>query len=66
MAGLFSKPKEPTVRPPAPMPDDNDPAILAADRRRRASMIGRGGRASTILSESGPGRNDEFRSLKLG
>ena len=66
MSALFRSPKTPEVKPTAPMPDESDPAILAADRRRRSSMIGRGGRASTILSESGPGRNDEFRSLKLG
>jgi hypothetical protein len=52
MAALFSTPKvaTPVVKPPATMPDTDDPAVLAAKRRATAEAAGRGGRASTILT----------------
>jgi hypothetical protein len=60
MSNPFSKPQQPaalanppTVTPPARMPDPNDPAVLEAARRKQMEILGRGGRASTILT----GRN---------
>lgn len=53
MGGLFGgskSPPPPAVKPPAPMPDENDPAVLAAKRKQLADVSARGGRASTILS----------------
>jgi hypothetical protein len=48
MAGLFSKPKMPEVKPPAPMPDPENQNDAA--RRTMARETNRGGRRSTILS----------------
>lgn len=56
MSALFSSPKmpaAPVVKPPAAMPDTDDPAVLAAKRRSMAEAAGRGGRASTILTAPG-------------
>lgn len=57
MAGLF-KAKKPEVKPVAPMPDENDPAIRAAKRKQVSQMMGMGGRRSTILSEGFGGMED--------
>lgn len=65
MGALFSKPKTPQVKPPAPMPDENDPGIMAAAIRKKNAITTRGGRASTILSDAGGGTSD-FGSSKMG
>ena len=53
MSGLFGGgPSTPEIKPPAPMPDSESPAILEAGRRRRGEMTRIGGRASTILSDA--------------
>ena len=49
MGGLFGK--KPKVEPPSRMPDEQDPALIEARRKRLAEQRGRGGRESTILSE---------------
>lgn len=51
MGGLFGKPKVPKVEDPARMPDEEDPAVEEARRRRAEAARSRGGRASTILSD---------------
>ena len=53
MAALFSKPKMPEVKDPAPLPppperSDADTAALA--ERQRAGFFNRGGRATTMLT----------------
>lgn len=50
MSGLFKTPK-PAVTPTLPMPDENDPALLEAKRRRTMETLGRSGRGSTILDD---------------
>lgn len=49
MSGLFKKPK---VEPASRMPDPEDPAIIAERRRKIAEAQQRGGRDSTIMSDS--------------
>lgn len=66
MAGLFSKPKTPEVKPPAPMPDMNDPAVMAADRKRRAGMVAQGGRRSTLAGDGGGMVSNEYTQDKMG
>lgn len=66
MAALFSKPKMPEIKPPAPMPDEQDPAVRAAGRRRVGQMMQRGGRRSTILSEGFGPRGDQFDRERMG
>lgn len=51
--------KPPTPPPPQPMPDLNDPAILAAKKRELQAASTRSGRASTQLS-------DDYGGVKLG
>jgi hypothetical protein len=46
------KPSTPKVEAPSPMPDEQDPALLEARRRKQAEMAARGGRQSTILSDN--------------
>lgn len=68
MSGLFGAKKQ-EVKPPAPLPDENDPSILAAGRKRISDNRAMGGRASTILSEGwGGGSNDssEYKQNKMG
>ena len=67
MGSLFSKPKVPAPKPPAPIVDAMDPAVLEAGRQRRRAMMAGGGRASTILS-GGAGSNmgSEYAKDKLG
>jgi len=64
MGALFSKPKTPELKPPAPMPDAEDPAVRAAGRRRVGRMMAEGGRRSTILSDAMG--SDEFSKSKMG
>jgi hypothetical protein len=63
MAALFS-PKMPETKPTAPLPDETSPGVLEARRRQQASMMGRGGRASTMLSDNEDG--GLFTGGKLG
>lgn len=51
MGSLFSKPKVPDIKPPAPMPTVNDEAVQRAKRNAIAAAQQRGGRASTILTD---------------
>lgn len=49
MAGLFSSPELPEIKPPTPVADE---AMLAKSKKKKIStMKKRGGRASTILSD---------------
>ena len=51
MSGLFSKPKMPEPPAPAPMqPSDED--LLKAKKRALLGQQARGGRQSTILSDT--------------
>lgn len=65
MGGLFGggskpPPPPPPPPPPLPMPDPNDPAILAAKRREEMLARARSGRASTLLSGTGDGGSDKL------
>jgi hypothetical protein len=55
MGGLFPKaPKiDMTPQKPAPMPDDQSPAVLEARRNATRAAMARGGRTSTILTGAG-------------
>jgi hypothetical protein len=66
MGSLFA-PKVPKPTPPAPIVDENDPAVMEAGRKRRREMASGGGRSSTILSGGG-GANmaAEYSGQKLG
>lgn len=72
MGGLFSKPKIPEPQPPAPMPDENSPGVLEAQRRNLNAIMSRSGRRSTILSgdtnakTSVPSFGDTYAKDKLG
>jgi len=48
LAGMFGK--KPATKPVVTMPDENDPAVLAAGAKRVNDMRGAGGRDSTLLS----------------
>lgn len=50
----------PPPPPPLPMPDINDPAVLAAKRRRLESAQAGSGRASTMLT------GEDYGGDKLG
>lgn len=68
MGGLFSAPKPPPppeIKPPAPMPDDNSPAVLAAKRAATAQAMARGSRQSTILTTA-ESRGGDYSGSKLG
>jgi len=58
MGGLF-KPKMPTPKPVATMPDENSPEAEAARRRAMEAARARSGRASTVLS-------GDYSNNKLG
>jgi hypothetical protein len=66
MGALFgggpSAPKLPPPPPVVPIPDLEDPAILAAKRKIQTEAAARSGRASTLLS----GGTDDYSSTKLG
>jgi len=73
MSGIFGGgQKMPDPKPPTAMPDETDPAVLAAERKRRQGMMARGGRVSTILSSgaggSAPSSNaaPEYSATKMG
>lgn len=73
MGALFGgTPSPPKPKPPAPMPDASDPAILEAQRRRRAAMATSGGRASTVLTgpggmmRQGTGNDEDYSRTVLG
>ncbi len=55
MGSLFSKPdipKPPPLPPPVRMPDPQDPAALEAKRRKQQEIAMRGGRVSTMLTDT--------------
>lgn len=52
---LLTPPKTPTVAESEPMPLADEEALTAARRRRASAARATGGRASTILSDSGDG-----------
>lgn len=60
MGGLFGGGKTVVQAPPIPdpprMPDPESPSAIAAKRRKAAQMAARGGRESTILTESNSGK----------
>lgn len=69
MAGLLGGKSAsiPDPKPPTPMPDSTDPAVLSAERKRRQGMMNRGGRQSTILSGAAPsGAMPEYSREKMG
>lgn len=57
MTGLFGGPPKPP--PVTRMPDENDPAVLAARRKQYEMASERAGRASTFLA-------DAYQNDKLG
>ncbi len=65
MASLLSA-KKPVSKPTVAMPDEGDPNVQAAERRKRQGMMARGGRASTILSEGGNGMGSGMPSEYTG
>ncbi len=61
MSGLFGGGQStPAPKPPAPMPDDQSPAVLEAKRRAQEQVVSRAGRQSTILT------NPQNRSVASG
>lgn len=61
MDALFGgRPKPPAPPPPQPIPDLEDPAIMAKKRRTLESAMVRSGRQSTVLT------GDEYGGDKLG
>lgn len=66
MAAFFKTPKPAPVKPVAPMPDENDPAIRAAKRKQGLQMMGMGGRRSTILSEGFGGGMEDWSKRVMG
>lgn len=52
MGSLLNGPKLPTPPPETPMPDENDPAVVAAKKRAQELAQSRSGRTATILSDS--------------
>ena len=54
MTSLFSTPKAPpAIKPPAPIPQEDDQAIRDARRKQLRAQQARSGRQSTILSQEG-------------
>lgn len=51
MGDLFASTPEIQTPQPVRQPDVMDPALLEAERKRKAELLARGGRRSTILSE---------------
>lgn len=58
-------PSPPPPPPVAPMPDLNDPAVLAAQQQAAQAAMSRSGRLSTILSQ-GSGSGGTYSGTKLG
>lgn len=52
ITSLFKKPSIPEGPKPVVMPDENDPAVLAARRREMMIAQARSGRMSTMLSDT--------------
>lgn len=50
MSGLFGSPKIPAPPAPKPIPDEDDPRIAMARRRKVAAVKQSSGSQSTILS----------------
>lgn len=64
MGGLFSRPEP---KPPARMPDVNDPAVKAAEDRTRRAAMSRSGRDSTVLADArGTGGSQAYKNSLLG
>jgi hypothetical protein len=64
---MFDAPAPPPITPPAPMPDPDDPAAVAARRKKVADTMARAGRRSTILTDAGGGTNyDSYAGTSLG
>lgn len=63
MGALFnpSKPKGPQR-----MPDENDPATRDAEERKRRQIVGRSGRASTMLTRRGEAGTAAYTNSLLG
>ena len=59
----LSHPKPPAPPPPQPIPDLQDPAILATKRRDLESAMARSGRLSTLLTGD---ENSSYSGSKLG
>lgn len=55
-----SAPKPLSPPDPLPIPDLNDPAILAQRRRRLDDAMSRSGRLSTVLTDSGGYSSDKL------
>lgn len=71
MTALFSTPKAPAApspKEPAPMPDAQSPAVLAAQRKAQADILARAGRSSTILTspDRRPASGTPYASKSLG
>ncbi len=73
MGGLFGggskTPPPPPPRPVAPLPDEEGPEVMAAQRRRIQSIFGRTGRSSTLLNrenEGGVGGADLYGKKSMG
>jgi hypothetical protein len=71
MSGLFGGGNEPQPPPPPPapkptppMPDLESPMVLEAGERRKAAILARGGRRSTILS--GDSADQPYTRATLG
>ncbi|MCW5745849.1 MAG: hypothetical protein KIT36_06585 [Alphaproteobacteria bacterium] len=67
MGGLFGgAPRPPSPPPPAPDPDKESPLAKEAERRRRARIAQRGGRASTVLTDALGGGAGDYGGTDLG
>lgn len=68
MSGLFGSADPPAPKPPAPMPDDQSPAVLDAKRSATERILSRAGRSATILTkpENRGGSMDTYASKTLG
>lgn len=65
MSGIFGSPSPPPVPKVQPMPDLNDPAILAAQNQVMQSAMARSGRLATILTGGG-GNSGNYSGSTLG
>lgn len=66
LKNLFN-PQTPKLPDPIRMPDPMDPAVLEAKRQKMAQLQTRGGRQSTILTDTGGGSDNLVQSAgKIG
>jgi len=65
MGGKKEAPPPPPVQPTVRMPDESDPAILEARKRRRQDATGKG-REATILTETDSGSSPSYTNTVLG